>query len=540
MVNINKNCILDNDCDENNLCAFNENDLNNYCISGDPHDLYYGCLNNNNEHNLESIESKSNSTKYSLNDCIDFTRRQINKDNLEYNYMIYKPEKQVFVDTTTINIYLKCSDQILATIPYNDYFILKCDENQKNCTLESKETLLNFIIQNTRNCNKEIYLEIVYECENEGLKKNEKVTISIENFTPIKINLKCPIDNNNDKFKSKCESIYIDEYAINKNNYKDLIDIKKTFNECKNPLFKVPRIVKNINNYKKLKSKNSKNELSEYDTKINEKIEDLKRLEAEKYIKITKFKHGIDIPFEESYDIINKKSFNKIISGDDRWKIFKNYDAAQNLYEENEKNKVLTYFGKVYTLEDAIKVADDNEQNYFVWYHNSYELDNFASKLYFIDIFFGDQPLLKKTNWVKHDNVTTCISKYDIENFEDSDHHSDMSSNEKDNENKDILELIKKFENSKNDNNNLSVDLLRLIDDSLKNSQNVHNNVIKYLDDKITTYGQAILMNDYEEGINKKIIIFLSYISILMIFGFIFLMVYFDYKYAGKVKLFGK
>ena len=47
-------------------------------------------------------------------------------------------------------------------------------------------------------------------------------------------------------------------------------------------------------------------------------------------------------------------------------------------------------------------------------------------------------------------------------------------------------------------------------------------------------------MNDYEEGINKKIIIFLSYISILMIFGFIFLMVYFDYKYAGKVKLFGK
>ena len=103
MVNINKNCILDNDCDENNLCAFNENDLNNYCISGDPHDLYYGCLNNNNEHNLESIESKSNSTKYSLNDCIDFTRRQINKDNLEYNYMIYKPEKQVFVDTTTIS-----------------------------------------------------------------------------------------------------------------------------------------------------------------------------------------------------------------------------------------------------------------------------------------------------------------------------------------------------------------------------------------------------------------------------------------------------
>lgn len=536
MVNINKACMLDNDCDENSLCGFNENDLNNYCISNNAHDLYYGCLSSNIDNNLESIENKSNSTKYTLDECINFSRRQINKDGLEYNYMIYKPEKMVFVDTTTINIYLKCSDEILAIIPYNDYFDIKCDENQKNCILESKEILLNFIIQNTRNCNKEIYLELIYECENEGLKKKEKIPISIENFKPIKINLKCPIDINNDKFKSKCESVYIDEYDINKNNYKELIDMKKSFNECKSPLFKVPRLVKNINNYKKIKSKYSKNELNQYDIKINEKIEDLKRLEAEKYMKINKLKHGVDIPFEESYNIINKKSFDKIINDiDTKWKIYKNYDGAQNLFEENEKNEVLSYFGKVYTLEDAIKVADENDQNYFVWYHNSYELDNFASKLYFIDIFFGDQNLLKKTNWIKHENVTTCVSKYDIENFTDVD--KDVNDN---NENEITLELIKKFENSKSDNNNLSFDILNLIDESLKGSQNVHNNVIKYLDDKTTTYGQAILMNDYETGINNKIIVILSIVSIFIILGFLLLIVYFDYKYAGKIRLFGR
>jgi hypothetical protein len=60
MSNINKNCLTDNDCDEKSLCAFNTNDLNNYCISNNINDLYYGCINPDIENNLESIESKSN------------------------------------------------------------------------------------------------------------------------------------------------------------------------------------------------------------------------------------------------------------------------------------------------------------------------------------------------------------------------------------------------------------------------------------------------------------------------------------------------
>ena len=36
---VNKTCVSDNDCDENNICAFNEDDLNHYCISNDVNDL---------------------------------------------------------------------------------------------------------------------------------------------------------------------------------------------------------------------------------------------------------------------------------------------------------------------------------------------------------------------------------------------------------------------------------------------------------------------------------------------------------------------
>ena len=87
--NSKKNCISDNDCDTNNICAFNEEDLNHYCINNDVNNLYYGCVNKD----VSSIESaKSEHSNYK--NCINFARRQLNTDNLEYNYMIFKPKKK--------------------------------------------------------------------------------------------------------------------------------------------------------------------------------------------------------------------------------------------------------------------------------------------------------------------------------------------------------------------------------------------------------------------------------------------------------------
>ena len=221
-----KSCISDNDCDNNSICAFNNNDLEHYCVSNNINDLYYGCIDNS-VNNIDSVESKSTLDHINYKKCIDFTRRQINNEGLEYNYMIFKPKKYAYIDTTTINIYLKCEEQILVIIPYNDYFNLRCDENRENCILESKESLLNFIVQNSTNCNKKLYLEVIYECENEGIKKKEKIPVYLDNFKDIKIKLKCPIDDNNDKFKSKCEAVYINNFD-KKNNINELIDVKKS------------------------------------------------------------------------------------------------------------------------------------------------------------------------------------------------------------------------------------------------------------------------------------------------------------------------
>jgi hypothetical protein len=529
----NKKCISDNECDNNQLCSFNYDDYNNYCIKNDINELYYGCINDNVLINLDSIEKKTNNDDFDYLKCIDFSRRQINKDGLNYNYMVYKPKKKSFVDTTTINIYLKCNEEILSVIPYDDYFNLSCDNNQENCILTSKNSLLNFIKQNSRNCNKKLHLDIYYECENEGIKKNLKVYIDINNFSEIKINLKCPIDETSDKFKSKCQAIYIDQNAINKNNYKELIDINKTLNDCKNPIFKVPVIVNDISNYKKVKSSNSNNEIKEYDLKINKQLEDLRKLEAEKYIKLKKIQTGKTLSLQQAYEELNKKSFNKILANSkEKWKVFKNYDAAINIFPHNEHDKILTYYGKVYTLEDAINIAIDKNQNYFVYYHNSYELDDFASKLYFIDIFYNDTGLLKKSNWVSHENVSTCIAKDYLEFILDGNVNDDN-----DNNIEDINKLKEIFESSSNNNEELQ-ERINLIN-SFDTSEALINSVIKDLNNKITTYGQAISMNNYETNINNKILTGLVVITFLMFVIFIVLMVYFNNKSAGKIKLLG-
>lgn len=511
--NSKKNCISDNDCDTNNICAFNEEDLNHYCINNDVNNLYYGCVNKD----ISSVESaKSEHSNYK--NCINFARRQLNSDNLEYNYMIFKPKKNAYVDTTTINIYLKCDNQILAAIPYNDYFNIKCDQTQENCILESKESLYNFIVQNTTNCKNKVYLEAIYECENEGIKKNIKIPIIINEYKPVKINLTCPIDENNNKFKSKCEALYIN------NNIDNYVDTQKTLYECQNPLYKVPRIVNNINDYKKLKQKNSNLELKQYDNKINEKIEDLKKLEAEKYIILKKIQTGQIISFEDAYNEINKNSVDK---SKDKWKLYKNYDAVQNLFSEFEKNdSVMKYYGLVYTIEDAIKIANDNNENLFVWYHNTFELNNFASKLYFIDIYNVNEELLSKTNWVKNENVTTGILKMQIENFEDE-NENENEKFESDVANQTLL----------TESNDLKTKYLELINQNL-NTKDVNNYVLKNLNDKITTYGQAISMNNYETNINNNILVVLMVVLGIVIILFVVLLVYFNYLTNGKIKIF--
>jgi len=46
--NMNKICNIDNDCNENTLCSFDEKKMDNYCIDNSINSLYYGYMNENN------------------------------------------------------------------------------------------------------------------------------------------------------------------------------------------------------------------------------------------------------------------------------------------------------------------------------------------------------------------------------------------------------------------------------------------------------------------------------------------------------------
>ena len=539
MVNINKkNCKVDTDCD-NNICAFDELSLNHYCINNDMNELYYGCLNINEANKVDSIDSNSELEHNNYKNCIDFSRRQINSDGLEYNYMVYKPKKKLYVDTTNINIYLKCNNEILAVIPYEDYFHLKCNTTQENCTLESKEHLLNFIKQNTKNCSKNIYLEVIYECENEGIKKKELMTINLDNNDPIKINLKCPIELNNNKNKSKCSALYLNKSKTN-NNIEKLIDTSISLNNCNNPIYTVPRIVQNVNKYKKIKTKESNIEIQEYDKEINNKVKELKKLKANKYIKLKKIQDGELITEEDAYDIIDKISLDKLLNNSkENWKFYNNFDAAQNLYDDVNYSSSLKYHGLVYTIDDAVKIANENNENFFVWYHNSYELDNFASKLYFIDINEIEDDKLMKSNWSSHENVTTALFKFELENFDVLEERDNIIDDDIDEINRNILLLDTLKEREKIINDKYIASLSNQ-DKKVENDGNLILNVLGILDDKITKQGQSVSMNNYENNINNTILIILSLILSFICVMFVVVLVYFNNLTAGKIKIFGQ
>ena len=528
-----KDCKIDNDCNENYFCSFNDDTLSHSCISNDKSNLYYGCLNkdssNFQNNKIEVIESKTDIDQKSLKNCIDFSRRQKNKDGFSHNYMIYKQKKDVFVDTTTINIYLKCGEQILSVIPYNDYFELSCVDNQKNCLLVSKPGLKNFIIQNSKNCiSEKLKLEIIYECENESIKKKEDIPIYLDNIQPIKVNLQCPINKNDEQFDGKCLSIYNDP-----NDLDNIVDINTSMYDCNNPLFKVPRIIDNENDYKKLKYKKSQVEMKNYDNKITDTIENLKKLKAEKYIKIKKIQTGETITLEQAYDIINNKLNYFTYNNKENWKIFPNYDAAQYLFNDPDVNSAIKLYGKVYTLDEALKIATENNESYFIWYHNNYELKDYSSKLFFIDIFSIDNNLFDKENWSQHDNVTTAILKFEnYENeFTEEEENIDNSNNNK------IIKELKKLNDDQVKYTNQVINEYQKLINNTTNSNNYDygQDLITNLNNKITTSGQVIDMNNYEIKINNQIITTLQIVLIFIVGIFIVVIAYYS-NFFNRIK----
>jgi len=140
---------------------------------------------------------------------------------------------------------------------------------------------------------------------------------------------------------------------------------------------------------------------------------------------------------------------------------------------------------------------------------------------------------LKKSNWVSHENVSTCILKDYLEFVIDSTEIDNVNNNNEE----DINKLKEIFESSSTNTEELNKKIRDLIDNNILNNGNINDIVITNLNNKITTYGQAISMNNYENNINDKILKALIVITIFMFIMFIIVMVYFNNKTAGKIKL---
>ena len=103
-----------------------------------------------------------------------------------------------------------------------------------------------------------------------------------------------------------------------------------------------------------------------------------------------------------------------------KWKLFNNFDALQNIIDDPQfQDAIKTHPSKVYTIEEATKIANEQNESFFIYYHNSFELDQYSSSLYFIDIYKIDNNIFDKSNWNNSNNVTTALLNF--ENYYNND-----------------------------------------------------------------------------------------------------------------------
>ena len=527
---MNKICNFDNQCDDNELCSFNDKDLKHYCVDGMQNKLYTGCLDND-YNQFENIISNSNDDINNFKSCVDFSRRQINKDGLQHNYMLFKQKKVSYVDITSIQIYLKCGSKIISALPLNDYFSIDCDINNQNCKIKTNKLFKNFIIQNQQICSEQLFLEVNYECYNENIKNKSIIKIN-ELEDDILIQLKCPINQHKDEFQSKCISLYINQNDLEKMNH---INKKKLLYKCPKPIYQVPRLIKDTSKYKKMKFKNNNQEINSYDENINKKLDELNELQAKKFIKIKKINNNEDVPLNTALENIKNSDFNNIANINKKWNLFKGFDAGQYLMDDPTTKDAVKLYGKVYTIEEAMNISSKMNENFFVYYSNSYELNNFSSNLYFIDIFSVSNDIFDKVNWSKAENVTTAILNF--ENFYDAASDAATAATDAAAATK-ALEIDKFLRKELEYRTVLSNEFINLTGNKLNQLNDVQapmiNSMVSNLEKKITTKSQAIKMNQNEENINNNIINVLSTILFIIFALTIFILAYYN-SYSSAV-----
>ncbi len=517
-------CNLDNDCLERQFCSFNDKTLKHECIPDNKKLLYMGCLNTSKYNEFDKIESSSKEDHESMKSCIDFTRRQKNKNGFHYNFMVFKNKKNAFVDPNTINVYLKCDKEVLMAMPSKDFFDLKCDNDQKNCILIPNKTFKSFVKSNEKVCGGKFSLDVEYSCENEDLQNKFNIPFDSKNMSKLKIEIKCPVNIEDTRFQSKCTAAYFDTDNSNPGNFKylELLDKSVKPEDCVQPVYKVPRIVNDIDIYKQLIEKKKNDDIQDYNKMLDNKEEELNKIRMEKLKIKFKMNTGQELNDDEARSMVEFNKYEYFQSGSEKpciWKIHEHKNPFGDYVEENDIRQYgILVQGKFFMIEEAKQKACELGAYRFIWFSNSYPLENLRNQLYvFTPKKWNDAVKsmslddIKKWKKVQNVYVGESTTEADIykEKFEDAQETLQQTLA---NNYKTMMTYVQ--------NNVLNTD----------EKLGTNENTIKELDDKITTMTQKIKMNQIKTKLNNEFLFILFWFAFVLILFGVFYYYYRKYK----------
>lgn len=517
-------CKYDGDCGKNEYCSFDDRTLKHQCVPNKSKMFYEGCLNTKKYNEFDKIESSSKEDHQNLKSCIDFVRRQKNKDGLHYNYMVYKNKKNSFVDLSTINVYLKCNDELLLVMPTKEFFHINCDHAQQKCILTPNETFFTFLSSNQKTCGGKLSLDIEYSCENENLLKKFKVPLSMKSLRGLKIDLTCPVNIEDSRFQSRCVAAYFDTQNSNPDvtKYLELLDKNIEPENCVQPVYKVPRIIQDKDIYLQLQKQKNQRNIEDYNEKLEERERELNKIRAEKLKIQYKNDTGKELDDREALRMVqmNKTEYfsqdQKSSTSSCNWKIHEHKNLFGDYLEENDIRKYATPFeGKIYMIEEAKNKACELNASMFVWFSNKYELSNLRNKLFVITPSQWDriQKDFDNTDWSKWKKVNNVhVGRLTSEN--------ELLKEEFDSQ---LAVTTQQLNQYYNQFLNFFEQTVIHTDEKVDNNQNT----LKNLEDKISTMTQDIKKNEYETNVHNQLMGILGGIIIIILILYV---VYLAYK----------
>ncbi len=516
-----KKCKKDNDCSNEEYCAFNENDDNHYCI---PNKIYLGCLKN-----PDSMYRflKASDKKYSenINNCIDFARK-LNNNEVIYDYLHYKPKVETPIKKKSINVDMKCGDMKIINLPYEDSFIEDCDALNENCKVRPKESIVKILNSNLNNCKNNYHLNVNYTCDVQNVNKNLKIDLNEKNIKDLEFKLTCPILQNNEK-----ESKYDSQCTLFSLKDEDNIDLDKVFDsniiqqKCDYSSYLIPNIIQDINEYNLKKNNKLEKNMESFGDIISADEEELNKKKALQYMVEYEKKFNSKISYKDALKHVQDTIEHATIENNSFTNMWDSTTGANKIpFENNGTNYVnFTRIGgnsKLFNNKDEVltivqaNYTSTTYPDYIVYFGNVSLNDPNAGKAFAIS--FEE---LQKANKVETSSWTNSMMNGGGSTFTMI-NKSLRSENKRANYFSKLTTQKYEFVQKEFDNS-----LQKLYD-----YQQFEENIIQEKNDKIQKninyMNQRIKNSDYQSNMNKKII---KYLYILFIFILIITVAYFVY-----------